>query len=288
MKDRFLDQLALEIKREEQQLAGSLRQLETAPPGSLTIRKRSKGETYFLNEYEDNGGCQKRRQKCITEDEKLVLQLTEKAVQKKIAKKVKSNLKLLYRLYDGFEDASLEAVLEELGPQYQKVLRDRRQSVMDARLKKAYRKAPFQPGSHIHETDYGELVRSKSEQILANTLLAYGIPFHYEEEFMYRIGIEGINRVYPDFTILLPGGRRILWEHLGLLSDPEYCWKTAQKLNLYQKNGFVIGDSLILTMDDNKGNFSSAVIRQNIELLVLPRLGEVRVSKEQIAAGMQR
>lgn len=288
MIDRFLDQLALEIKKEERQLADSQRKLEAAPSGSISVRQRRRGEAYFLNEHESDGTGRKRRQKCITGDKELILQLTEKVVQKKIAKKAESNLKLLHRLYDTYEDISLEAVMEELGPQYQKVLCDRRQSVMEAQLKKPYRKARFQPGIHIHETDYGELVRSKSEQILANTLLAYGVPFHYEEEFMYRIGVEGITHVYPDFTILLPGGRRILWEHLGLLSDPEYCMKTARKLNLYQQNGFVIGDSLILTMDDNKGSFSSAVIRQNIELLVLPKLGEVRVSKEQIAAGMQR
>lgn len=110
-------------------------------------------------------------------------------------------------------------------------------------------------------------MRSKSEQIIANALYSYGIPFHYEEEFIYQIG--NIGKVYPDFTILLPNGKTIIWEHLGLLSQESYCQRTAEKLNIYQMNGYNLGKNLILTMDDNRQNISSTVIHQIIRTRIL-------------------
>ena len=35
----------------------------------------------------------------------------------------------------------------------------------------------FDPEKHIHETNCGQMVRSKSEVIITNTLTGYGIPF---------------------------------------------------------------------------------------------------------------
>lgn len=50
----------------------------------------------------------------------------------------------------------------------------------------------------------------------------------------------------------------ILWEHVGSLSDNDYCLRSTKKLNIFQLNGLVLGTTLILTMDDNKGT-SAAV-----------------------------
>lgn len=136
-----------------------------------------------------------------------------------------------------------------------------------------YQRAPFDPGKHIHETRSGLLVRSKSEVIIANALSGYGIPFHYEEQFPYPN--ENGDFYYPDFTIPFPDGERLLWEHLGLLSDLSYCIHNAQKLHTYQQHGFLIGKNLILTQDDNRGSCGSAFIYRIIERDILPRFEQV-------------
>lgn len=65
----------------------------------------------------------------------------------------------------------------------------------------------------IHRTTRGELVRSKSEVIIANLLDGLGIPYGYEQPFM---GPDGSVR-YPDFTVDdAESGRRLLIEHLGM------------------------------------------------------------------------
>ena len=63
----------------------------------------------------------------------------------------------------------------------------------------------------IHRTARGELVRSKSEVIIANLLHALGITYAYEQPFT---GQDGSVR-YPDFTIEdAETGRRVFLEHL--------------------------------------------------------------------------
>lgn len=70
----------------------------------------------------------------------------------------------------------------------------------------------------IHRTIRGELVRSKSEVIIANALFENGIAYDYEKPLV----IDGVRKI-PDFTIEDANtGRTWYWEHLGLLRDAEY------------------------------------------------------------------
>jgi len=94
-----------------------------------------------------------------------------------------------------------------------------------------------------YETKRGEMVRSKSEQYIANFLYDAGIPYRYE----MRLVLGGEIR-YPDFVILLPDGREIIWEHFGL-NDREYMANNMEKLELYARNGYHIGKNLIVTFE---------------------------------------
>lgn len=86
----------------------------------------------------------------------------------------------------------------------------------------------------VHRTIRGELVRSKSEVIIANLLDSMGVPYSYEQPF---IGIDGSVR-YPDFTVEdAESGRRLLVEHLGMLDRPDYKIRWEKKLLWYRKMG---------------------------------------------------
>jgi len=65
----------------------------------------------------------------------------------------------------------------------------------------------------IHETLATEMVRSKSEVIVANTLDSLKVEYVYEEELRMA---DGSSRL-PDFTIRPTGRLPIYWEHLGML-----------------------------------------------------------------------
>lgn len=112
-------------------------------------------------------------------------------------------------------------------------------------------------------TTNGERVRSKSEIIIADLLNKEGIPYRYE----YPIYLNGIGRIYPDFTTLnIRTRKEILWEHLGMMDDPVYVEKAIKKIAMYEQNGFFPGENLILTYESLKNP-----INQKILLLMIDK-----------------
>ncbi|MBR5315946.1 MAG: hypothetical protein IKU44_04060 [Firmicutes bacterium] len=267
--DNFIAQMELEKKRLEKQVDYAQKVITLSPEGTLSIRQRKRGITYYRNTFVIKNAKKKKVQTNITWDRKLVRQLTEKLVQRKILRRAQSNLFYLNKLIERYQSTTVDEMIRLLGNAYQEYYQERKDAYLKEQREKPYPKAPFNPKYHIHETDCGEMVRSKSEQIILNALTAYSqFVTHYEEEFLYREGVDGLERVFPDFTIILPNGKRIIWEHLGRLDDPEYCRRTALKLCLYQRNGYVVGDNLILTMDDYKGNVSSTLILRAVNQIL--------------------
>ena len=83
----------------------------------------------------------------------------------------------------------------------------------------------------IYRTDRGELVRSKSEWIIADKLHRAGIDYQYEQP----LNLDGVER-FPDFTIVDDdSGKTWYWEHNGMLSNPEYKARWLRKLDAYRK-----------------------------------------------------
>lgn len=105
----------------------------------------------------------------------------------------------------------------------------------------------------IHRTLTEQMVRSKSEVIIANMLADRSISFTYETQLRAPDGTFYL----PDFTIKWRGDEWY-WEHLGMLHDKRYRnhWKT--KKAWYEKHGFA--DHLIVT--EEQGGFDSKVVER--------------------------
>ena len=102
---------------------------------------------------------------------------------------------------------------------------------------------------HINElrvrAKCGLLVRSKSEAFIADWLFEHRIPFHYEQ--VLRVG----DYIFcPDFTILLPDGALLFWEHFGALNKTGYLQDTQRKLARYLEAGIYPGRDLLITCED--------------------------------------
>ena len=95
----------------------------------------------------------------------------------------------------------------------------------------------------IHKTARGELVRSKSEVIIADALFHNGLDYQYEPELV----LEGrVKR--PDFKIIdADTGEVWYWEHCGMMSDTRYAKRWHDKEKFYAKNGIERGKNLIVT-----------------------------------------
>lgn len=83
----------------------------------------------------------------------------------------------------------------------------------------------------IHRTLSGDLVRSKSEVIIANILYQSKIPFTYEARL---VAPDGQGRA-PDFTIRWRG-KTYYWEHLGILDLEDYEQGWAVKKAWYEEH----------------------------------------------------
>ena len=118
----------------------------------------------------------------------------------------------------------------------------------------------------IHRTSRGELVRSKSEVIIANLLAAKGLSYSYERPLDAPNG----SRRYPDFTIEdAETGVLAYWEHLGMLNSPSYRKSWDRKRQWYEDQGIrepSLGDAtrgvLLCTRDDPSGGIDSAEIER--------------------------
>lgn len=282
--DHVTAALEIELRRERNLKSLCEKYLNDAPKGFLAVRKRTHGNSYYWTFDEGRGSTKKQKQVNISNNPELILQLTEKKIKLRMLRQIANNLPHLEELSQIYRPVSSEKIAKECAPKYQEALMLRKKRQVEARLTAPYDKFPYDPDVHVHETDYGERVRSKSEQLLANTLFAYGIPFHYEEAFQCSNGTV----LFPDFRILLPDNDWNIWEHFGLLSKESYCISNAKKLNLFQQSSLTIGSNLILTMDDNKGDFSCRIINETIKQQLLPRLQGIEIDRNKIIEGVSQ
>ncbi|WP_008294713.1 AAA family ATPase [Congregibacter litoralis] len=112
----------------------------------------------------------------------------------------------------------------------------------------------FLDANRIHRTARGERVRSKSEVIIANQLHSTGIDYSYEPPVV----INGRER-YPDFVIEDDdSGETYYWEHLGMMSDPQYRERWSRKYEDYIAEG-------ILPVEDGGGDRGALITTEEHE-----------------------
>lgn len=116
----------------------------------------------------------------------------------------------------------------------------------------------------IHRTEAGHMVRSKSELLIANKLHQLGITYEYERLYT---GDTIPGQARPDFAFTDPSGELILWEHLGMLHLDDYRESWERKQKWYHDNGFVDGETLFTTVDDERGGLDSTSIQAVAETI---------------------
>lgn len=113
----------------------------------------------------------------------------------------------------------------------------------------------------IHKTIRGEMVRSKSEVIVANILDKMGIEYFYEKE----LKIKGEKYYIPDFTLCYQGKEAYL-EHLGMMSNENYKNHWEKKKKAYESIGVTEKNkNLIITEEGPNGNIDSELIEEKIK-----------------------
>ena len=129
----------------------------------------------------------------------------------------------------------------------------------------------FLDNNLIYRTERGELVRSKSEWIIADKLHVAGIDYQYEQPLI----LGGVER-FPDFTIVDDdSGLTWYWEHNGMLSNVAYRQRWERKLGAYRQQGILplsegSGENGILLITEEKegAGLNADQIKTNIEKIL--------------------
>jgi ATP-dependent exoDNAse (exonuclease V) alpha subunit len=119
----------------------------------------------------------------------------------------------------------------------------------------------------IHRSARGDLVSSKSEVIIADALFdaeqKLGIRYFFERMWV----APDSHPRWPDFTIEDANGDTWVWEHCGMLDQPDYKARWEKKLAWYEANKIQRWSSktpqgrLIVTEDGPSQGLDSAAIR---------------------------
>ena len=125
---------------------------------------------------------------------------------------------------------------------------------------------PQSKDNRIFTTAHGEKVRSKSEVIIADTLLRMGIPYIYEKPYYY----DGNKSFNPDFTVLNVKRRKEIYiEHFGKMGSAGYRADFFWKMKTFGQIGIVQGKNLVMTFEDEDHPFDIAYYINDIKRMCL-------------------
>ena len=210
-----------------------------APEGNMKI-DRTRGIPHYYLVKEDGSKI------ALTESEAHIY--AQKAYDSKIIKSATKERDFLNSTLTLYPGNCVEEIIGSYGDNRRRLIVPVRQSdqeYIDKWINADYKQKIYSSDNASYKTKKGDLVRSKSELIIADKLFDLGIPYRYEAEL--RLGYDVI---HPDFTILdVKNRREVYLEHFGMMDDPEYVSKNMWRLNLYSDHNILLGDKLYLTME---------------------------------------
>ena len=230
-------------------LKGALKAAEreegTFPEGRLRVNKSPKQTRYYqvLKDADTTGKY------LSMQDKKTIRQLAQKDYNKVFLRNARAELKGIEKILKIYQKYNSEAVYDCLSKERKslvtpymitdKLYAEKWQSL-------TYKSNPFMIENKKYDTKKGDLVRSKSEAIIADMLFDLEIPYRYECALKLKNG----QTRYPDFTLLKNKKREEIYlEHFGLLDNEEYRADCLRKLDEYKNSGIYIGKNLLFTYE---------------------------------------
>ncbi len=226
------------INRLEREVAG-------LPGGNLRVNLNHKTPSYYLVTSPENP-----KGEYIKEQDFAIAQkLAHKSYCEKLLKECKREEKAINYYLKNMSGIAPEEVYEHMN-EYRKALVSpillSNKEFGENWVKKEYQGNSFHPEELEYQTERGEMVRTKSELLIANMYYEMGVPYRYE----YPVKLYNGHVKYPDFTLLkFPERKMIYHEHMGLLDEEDYRRNNLTKIRDYSQSGIILGKNLIVTFE---------------------------------------
>lgn len=182
--------------------------------------------------------------------QELIQALAQKSYDEKVLNIALKQARVIESFLRGFELEALEQLYANLSQERRALIEA---DVVDKETfianweRVTYKPDEQNPITTEFFTMRNEHVRSKSEKIIADTLLQRNLPYRYEPP---TIIIPGKKPWRPDFVVLnRQTCKQMIWEHLGMMDDTDYCLKNLRKIKKYQQAGFFQGDNILFTFE---------------------------------------
>lgn len=274
--------------------------LDEVPDGCLKCQKKN-GKTYYYQQYiktdetkqnnnrlEENIALEVNEANLTNETSinkwaRRYIKKEELLVAKKLAQKhyyllirpiIEKKIMELRKFIDRYPDNKIEEIYDELSVERKNLVAPICVSVNE-QIKQwkeeSYEKTTMYSEKLKYETEQGDLVRSKSEVIIANIL------YHNREDILYKyerplkLMVNGNEKIiYPDFTIInIHTGKITYWEHAGRMDDPYYAADFVRKMNTYITNGLLLGRDVLLTFETQNNSLDIGVVKKLVKTLVI-------------------
>lgn len=244
--------------------------LKGAPEGGLTHQKKN-GNVYYYHQTKKTGSREWKKTYIKKKERKLAAQLAQKEYLNDVKREVKEQIHALMQFISIYDEAALEQIYDDLPNERKELITPIVHSVKE-KLKE-WNEETYEPYTayseyKIYETDRGEMVRSKSEVIIANLLYQYRkhLDYKYERPLVLRDKTGKEITIHPDFTIINKHtGKIYYYEHVGKLDEARYATDFVKKMELYTINNIMQGEELLITYEAAGAPLSVSNVRKNVE-----------------------
>lgn len=234
------------------------------PKGNLRIGNHEGVSQFYHVTSNDKKGTY------ITKEQtNIARELAQKGYEQKLAKVLEKQTRQIKDFLQRFSPNELVDAFEKLNPERQKLVEpffvsDKEFAVRWSAV--SFKSMPFAENAPEHYASNGLRVRSKSEVLIANTLIRLGIPFRYEAPLKIHTKKNEFNKsstFHPDFTCLnIKTRQEFIWEHFGLMNNEEYLNNAIEKTKLFAAAGFIPGINYITTMESNSTPLNIKYVEQ--------------------------
>lgn len=250
-----------QIQEESRLLGRQIKELESrlrrAPEGELRCARNGKGMKWYY--YSDGSRRVYLAKKNHTLAEKLVLKKYNR-ISLEAARKKKAAIDACIAAYA--EGGKMTEPLTGSDSCYRELLIPQLSKLPDrvaAWAEEKYERNTEHSENLRFKTKKGDVVRSKSEVFIADTLFLNKVPYRYEP----KLDLGNFGTYYPDFVIYHPRFMKIYyWEHFGKMDDDEYIHKAYRKLEIYTQNGIVPTDNLVTTFETKRRPLDPALVEK--------------------------
>lgn len=243
----------------KQVITAKQKDLSNAPENILRCRQQGNHYYYYLKGTEHDA----KEQYLPVKEKDAAIAVAQSDYDRRVLKLAQKELEQIKRLLLLYENGAADDVYEKMCAARQFLitpleLPDRMYAEEWRSVE--YNKKGFMEGDPEYYTELGERVRSKSELIIANTLARFQIPYRYECPLMLKSVT-----IHPDFMVLNVHLRKVfLWEHFGMMDDPGYFEKAWRRIEMYERNGILAGEKLIITCETAKSPINTRQLENTI------------------------